>query len=248
MLLQGLGLAAPGRVAPVDLSLSCGEWVHLVGANGAGKSTLLEMLSGLADTGGQLLLNGASVTTLSGRALARQRGWLPQQQPPPGTMPVWHYLQMHLPPDAASRGGEVLAQLLTQLNLNHKLRGNLTQLSGGEWQRVRLAAVILQIHPALNAQGRLLLLDEPMSALDLAQQQAVSTLLRQLCQAGIAIVTSSHDLNHTLRHADRVWLLHQGELVAQGPASAVLSAARLSELYQIDFTEIDTPQGRLLIS
>lgn len=66
---------------------------------------------------------------------------------------------------------------------------------------MRLAAVILQIHPAGNPHGRLLLLDEPMSGLDVAQQAALDTLLSSLSRKGIGVVMSSHDLNHTLRHA-----------------------------------------------
>ncbi|WP_394662121.1 vitamin B12 ABC transporter ATP-binding protein BtuD [uncultured Pantoea sp.] len=247
MLLACHGLSCPGRLAPLDLALARGEWVHLVGANGAGKSTLLEALSGLATPRGELLLNGTAVAALSGEALAQQRGWLPQQQPAPGAMPVWHYLQMHLPRGAGTELNNVLARLLSQLSLHHKLESALTQLSGGEWQRVRLLAVILQIHPDINPQGSLLLLDEPMSALDVAQQQGVTRLLQHLCAAGIGVITSSHDLNHTLRYADRVWLLHQGELKYQGRAHEALTAARLAPLFQTEVTEVDTPQGRLLL-
>ena len=121
MLLACQGLSCPGRLAPLDLTLARGEWVHLAGANGAGKSTLLEALSGLATSRGELLLNGSAVAALSGRALAQQRGWLPQQQPAPGAMPVWHYLQMHLPRKAGTALNNVLAHLLSQLSLHHKL-------------------------------------------------------------------------------------------------------------------------------
>ncbi len=89
------------------------------------------------------------------------------------------------------------------LGLGDKLGRSVNQLSGGEWQRVRLAAVVLQIHPDANPVGQLLLLDEPMNSLDVAQQNALDRVLHHLCQAGIAIVMSSHDLNHTLRHAHK---------------------------------------------
>jgi vitamin B12 transport system ATP-binding protein len=80
-----------------------------------------------------------------------------------------------------------------------------------------------------------------------AQQRAVDTLLEQLRQAGMAVVASGHDLNHSLRHADRVWLMHQGTMVAQGTADSVLTAEQLGPLYQIDFLRIETPQGALLL-
>ena len=81
---------------------------------------------------------------------------------------------------------------------------------------MRLAAVILQIHPRANPQGTLLLLDEPMNSLDVTQQAALDTLLQQLCEQGVSVVMSSHDLNHTLRRAHRVWLLQNGKMIAEG--------------------------------
>ncbi len=109
------------------------------------------------------------------------------------------------------------------LGLGDKLGRSVNQLSGGEWQRVRLAAVVLQIHPDANPVGQLLLLDEPMNSLDVAQQNALDRVLHHLCQAGIAIVMSSHDLNHTLRHAHKARLLKRGKLIACGRREEVLT-------------------------
>lgn len=246
MLMQCQGASVKGRLAPVDLELHAGELVHLVGPNGAGKSTLLNVLAGLLPAIGDIRFSGQPLAQMNGAVLARMRAWLPQQQPAPGQMPVWHYLRMHLL-HVNAEADRLLIQVLEMLGLKDKLMRNVLQLSGGEWQRVRLAAVALQIHPAINAQGKLLILDEPMSALDVAQQKAVDTLLAQLCAAGIAIVASGHDLNHSLRHADRVWLMHQSRLVAQGTAASVLTVGQLAPLYNIQFQRIETPQGALLL-
>lgn len=245
MLLQCQGASVAGRLAPVDVQVNGGELVHLVGPNGAGKSTLLSLLSGLLPGSGTLLLDGHPLHALSGPALAQLRAWLPQQQMAPGQMPVWHYLRMHIA-TTTLHTDTVLQSVLAQLSLQDKLTRRLTQLSGGEWQRVRLAAVVLQIHPAINPRGKVLLLDEPMSALDVAQQRAVDKLLAALCHSGLAIIASGHDLNHSLRHADRVWLMHQGAIVRQGSASDVLTAAHLTPLYQTAFEQIETSQGPLL--
>ena len=169
----------------------------------------------------------------------------PEQQPAPAALPVWHYLRLHSPPGGVNAQA-TLTDLLQQLGLQDKLTRPLAQLSGGEWQRVRLAAVVLQIHPAINPRGALLILDEPLTALDIAQQREVDKLLLQLSEAGIAIVASGHDLNHSLRHADRVWLMHQGRVVSQGRAREVLTAERLEPLYQAEFVQLETPQGPLL--
>lgn len=245
MLLQCKGASVAGRLASVDLTVNAGERVHLVGPNGAGKSTLLAMLSGLLPAHGEIQFAQQPIGVLRAVALAQQRAWLPQQQSAPGTMPVWHYLRMHLTATAAQTD-ITLQTVLAQLGLWDTLTRNVMQLSGGEWQRVRLAAVVLQIHPAINARGRLLILDEPMTALDVAQQRAVDHLLMDLSLAGIAVVASGHDLNHSLRHADRVWLMHQGSVVRQGSPGEVLTTANLAPIYQADFAQFDTPQGPLL--
>ncbi|MDI9221821.1 vitamin B12 ABC transporter ATP-binding protein BtuD [Pantoea sp. EA-12] len=245
MLLQCEGVSVAGRLTPVDLTLNAGSLAHLVGPNGAGKSTLLSVLSGLLPAKGRIRIAGQQLDTLSGAALAQLRAWLPQQQLALGSMPVWHFLRLHCS-SASPQADATLADVLTQLSLQDKLTRNLTQLSGGEWQRVRLAAVVLQIHPLLNPRGKLLILDEPMTALDVAQQRAVDKLLSSLCHAGIIIIASGHDLNHSLRHADIVWLMHQGRVVSQGGAREVLTAEKLAPLYQTHFEQIDTAQGPLL--
>jgi vitamin B12 transport system ATP-binding protein len=245
MLLQCKGASVAGRLAPVDLSVTPGQLVHLVGPNGAGKSTLLNVLAGLLPAQGAIEFAGRSLSKIRGAELAQWRAWLPQQSLPLGAMPVWHYLRMHLSSSVIQVDG-VLKDVLAQLSLQEKLTCMLTQLSGGEWQRVRLAAVILQIHPAINPHAKLLILDEPMTALDVAQQRAVDKLLVELCHAGLAVMASSHDLNHSLRHADWVWLMHQGRVVQQGEPNSVLTTAQLTPIYQTDFEQIETAQGPLL--
>ncbi len=160
-------------------------------------------------------------------------------------MPVWHYLTLHLPD---KNQVALLHDVAAALGLDDKLTRQASQLSGGEWQRVRLAAVILQVHPVGNPHGRLLLLDEPMSGLDVAQQAALDTLLSALCRKGIAIVMSSHDLNHTLRHAHRVWLLARGKLIASGTRDSVLTAPNLASAYHMSFRRLDIEGHKMLIS
>ncbi|MNE71254.1 Vitamin B12 import ATP-binding protein BtuD [compost metagenome] len=160
-------------------------------------------------------------------------------------MPVWHYLALHQHDKTHSA---LLEDVTGALGLEDKLARNASQLSGGEWQRVRLAAAILQIHPAGNPHGNVLLLDEPMSGLDVAQQAALDTLLSLLSGKGIAIVMSSHDLNHTLRHAHRVWLLARGTLLASGARDSVLTPPNLARAYGMPFRRLDIEGHRMLIS
>lgn len=235
--------AVPGRLAPFSAGVAAGTLLHLVGPNGAGKSSLLALMAGLLPGEGEVRLLERPLREWRGPALARVRAWLPQQIAP-GFMPVYHYLRLHL---SDARSDAALTGLLETLQLQDKLARPLTQLSGGEWQRVRLAAVFAQIDPALNPQGKVLLLDEPMTGLDIAQQNAVHNLIVGLRRAGICVIASSHDLNHTLRHADSVWLMAQGRVIAQGAAAAILTPERLSDLYAIPFRQLEL-DGRPLLT
>lgn len=244
-LMQLAGVAEKGRLEPVSAEIRAGEIVHLVGPNGAGKSTLLARMAGLTSGEGDIVLHGHSLHGWSPVSLAHRRSYLVQQQTPPFAMPVWHYLALHQHDKSPS---SLLDDLTGALGLTDKLTRNVNQLSGGEWQRVRLAAVILQIHPAGNPHGSLLLLDEPMSSLDVAQQAALDKQLSLLSGRGIAVVMSSHDLNHTLRHAHRVWLLARGKLLASGPRDTVLTPPNLATAYGMPFRRLDIEGHRMLIS
>ena len=166
-------------------------------------------------------------------------------QTPPFAMPVWHYLTLHQHDKTRT---ELLNDVAGALALDDKLGRSTNQLSGGEWQRVRLAAVVLQITPQANPAGQLLLLDEPMNSLDVAQQSALDKILSALCQQGLAIVMSSHDLNHTLRHAHRAWLLKGGKMLASGRREEVLTPANLAQAYGMNFRRLDIEGHRMLIS
>ncbi|MGG5838894.1 vitamin B12 ABC transporter ATP-binding protein BtuD [Huaxiibacter chinensis] len=245
MLMQLSGVAEQGRLEPITAAIAAGEIVHLVGPNGAGKSTLLARMAGLTSGQGDIVLQGKSLSEWTPAALAHRRSYLIQQQTPPFAMPVWHYLKLHQHSRVEPTAFDLV---VSALGLEDKLARHANQLSGGEWQRVRLAAVMLQIHPDDNPDGCLLLLDEPMTGLDVAQQAALDKQLNALCRAGIAIVMSSHDLNHTLRHAHKVWLLAGGKLLASGPRDAVLTPPHLARAYGMPFRRLDIEGHRMLIS
>ncbi|EKK7702080.1 vitamin B12 ABC transporter ATP-binding protein BtuD [Cronobacter sakazakii] len=243
-LMQLLDVAVGTRLGPLCATLEAGDIVHLVGPNGAGKSTLLHRMAGLSDGAGEIFLDGQPLTSLSAATLSRQRAYLTQQQTPPFAMPVWHYLTLH----GGAQCAATLEEVTRSLMLDDKLTRPVNALSGGEWQRVRLAGVILQIHPRNHPHGRLLILDEPMNSLDVAQQAALDRLLALLSQAGIAVVMSSHDLNHTLRHAQRVWLLRDGKMLAQGARDEVMTPSRLGEAYGLPFRRLQIDGHSMLIN
>ena len=245
VLMQLQDVAEQGRLGPFSASVECGEILHLAGPNGAGKSTLLTRMAGLSQGKGEVIFNGRPLSDWPAETLARHRALLTQQQMPPFAMPVWHYLTLHQHDKTRTA---LLESIAARLDLTDKLPRPARALSGGEWQRVRLAAVILQIHPEGNPLGQLLLLDEPMNSLDVAQQVALDSLLNELSAAGITVVMSSHDLNHSLRHAHRVWLMRQGLLAASGTCDEVLVPSHLTTTYGVPFRSLDIEGHRMLIA
>lgn len=242
MQLQDVGESA--RLQGVNVEVGRGEMIHLVGPNGAGKSTLLARMAGLSSGKGRIKLNGQPLESWTASALARHRAYLSQHQTPPFAMPVWQFLMLH---QHDNQNSPFAVHVTEALGLSNKLGRNVSQLSGGEWQRVRLAAVILQISPWDNADGQLLLLDEPMNSLDVAQQAALDKLLSELCAAGVTIIMSSHDLNYTLRHAHQVWLLCAGRLIASGKTDAVLQPENLATAYNMTFKKLEIAGHQLLV-
>ncbi|WP_147197275.1 vitamin B12 ABC transporter ATP-binding protein BtuD [Pantoea sp. CCBC3-3-1] len=231
MLLQCEGVAVAQRLSSFSVQVRKGQLIHLLGPNGAGKSSLLACLAGLLPASGKIEFLGQPLNRWSGYALARHRAWLTQQQIPSGTMPVWHYLQMH----QIGADDRTLMALCESFQLDNKLTRSLDKLSGGEWQRVRLVAVFCQM---AQPQGQLLLLDEPLTGLDLAQQAAFDRYINAQVNAGLTVIMSGHDLNHSLHHAQRVWLLKNGALVQQGSAGEVLQPATLSAVYEVPFKRL----------
>jgi len=193
---------------------------------------------------GQVLMEGIPLDKLSGWQLAQRRAYLSQQLMPISMMPVFQYLSLHQPRGVElSQLEQTINHLCEMLRLLDKLAKPITNLSGGEWQRVRLVAALLQVWPELNPVSKLLLLDEPMNSLDIAQQRALDGLIKQFCAAGRTAIISDHDLNHSLQHADDVWLMSQGQVEAAGNVDKVMQPEKLSKIFDVEFF-INTVAGK----
>jgi len=235
-MLQCNNLSVAERLRAFSTQVEAGSRVHIVGPNGAGKSSLLARMAGLLQGAGGVSLAGQSLDTLSGPQLARRRGYLCQQSAPISMMPVFQYLSLHQPAMAeAALVASTVAHLTRELHLEDKLHRPVTRLSGGEWQRVRLAATLLQVWPTLNPQSQLLLLDEPMNSLDVAQQQALDGLIDHYCASGRIAIMSDHDLNHTLHHAGIVWLMKAGQVLVAGDCINIMQPEALSGIFGVNF-------------
>ncbi|WP_283130746.1 vitamin B12 ABC transporter ATP-binding protein BtuD [Enterovibrio norvegicus] len=250
-MIKALNIALSTRLLPLNLNVEPGEIVHLLGANGSGKSTLLELLSGLTEGQGDVSIDGKHLNDIDSKHLARQRAYLSQQQRPAFAIGVYQYLSLSL---SALNGTDpkllekAVSEICLLLGIEDKLNRSTDQLSGGEWQRVRLAGVCLQIWPDINPEGRLLLLDEPATALDIAQQSVMYKMVRQIAKKGIAVVMSNHDINRTLSDADRVVLLKNGHVVGQGKPESVMDVETLEQVFGTRLKRIHVDGQMLMLS
>ncbi len=247
MQIQGLRIAIGDRLLcrRLDLDIRAGQCWGLLGRNGSGKTTLLHTLTGLRPAqGGQVRFEGRALDAWPRRELARGLGLLLQDRESRFPMSVEDTVLCgrypHLGPwsSPGKQDRQLAQQALEKVGLAGLARRNIQTLSGGERQRVALAALLAQA-------PRLLLLDEPVSHLDLREQVRLLDLLQALTQAGHAVIMSLHDLNHALAYCDHLLLLRQGRAIA-GEARRIAGTERLSRLYGLPLSSVAGPRGTLM--
>ena len=228
--LDGIDVTIDGSPILTDVSLSVepGEFVALVGPNGAGKSTLLGVGSGdVAPASGQVHLFGAPLSAYAPKDAARKRSVLLQEQRIAFGFRARHVVEMGRTPwyrtPAEHRDDEAVDAAIEQVAIGHLVDRIYPTLSGGEKSRTSLARIIAQ-------EAQLVLLDEPTAALDIAHQEQVLSVVRELADNGCAVVVVLHDLALAAL-ADRVCLLNRGRVVADGRPADVITSELISEVY-----------------
>lgn len=241
-MIQIKSLNVDSRLLPLSFDCQAGEVLHVVGPNGSGKSTLLAALAGVLDSDGDIWVGEVDVRGASLADLALHRAYLSQSEKPAFNLDVFQYLALSLPASATGMEDEVnqaIKTITAMLKIADKLHRSIHHLSGGEWQRVRLAGSCLQVWPALNPYAKLMILDEPAAPLDIAQEGLLYALIEQMAEQGITVVMANHDLNRSLRHADKVLLLNQGVVHRFGRADEVLSAENLAQVFETSIKRVE---------
>ncbi|ENM2868279.1 heme ABC transporter ATP-binding protein [Citrobacter koseri] len=233
-LADSVSYAAAGRtiIRDISLSLTQGELLALIGPNGAGKSTLLRLLTGyLTPADGRCLLAGKPLEQWPAQTLSRYRAVMLQQTRMGFDWPVEAVIGMGRMPWTQQPEAAVIHQVM-QLTECLPLAGRrYASLSGGEQQRVQLARALAQLWCDGSPRGWLFL-DEPTSALDLFHQQHLLRLLKTLTRKGhLHVCIVLHDLNLAALWADRIVLLHGGNIVSEGAPAEVLQAGTLTRWY-----------------
>jgi iron complex transport system ATP-binding protein len=217
----------------VSFSVPNGSLLALLGPNGAGKSTLAKIIARIhKPSDGSIRLGDANLLKIPRKQHARIVSYVPQSSSVPFELNVQESVMMGRTPYAGLRPRNkdyaIVDAAIRALSLEPLRKKNLSELSGGQAQRVLIARALAQEPEAL-------ILDEPTSALDLRYQVETLELVRSVSvERRIASIIVIHDLNMAAAYCDEVVLLDQGEVVRQGRPEAVLTAETLSRIYGVD--------------
>ncbi len=218
-------------VRDVSLSAPRGAVTAIVGPNGSGKSTLVRALLGRVPLrAGRILLNGTDISSLARREVAQTCAVVTQREDTTFPRRVAEYIALGRFAHGGAWAGAsredsvVVATAAHRAGVEDLLSRATDELSGGEWQRVRIARALAQ-------GGDALVLDEPTSFLDIAHEMQVFQLAVALADAGSAVLLVSHQLNLVARFATSIVLLHEGAVAAAGSPAEVMRGDLLERVY-----------------
>jgi iron complex transport system ATP-binding protein len=208
-------------LSSVTLQIPARSWTCVVGPNGAGKTTLLKTLLGMHPYSGSIKVGGVEVF----KDMSRNVAFVPQRPEIPLGMTVIEYLALGRSKidgwGREKRAGRLLIQkTLSETQLVGLQNQLVTQLSGGELQRVLIARAIVQ-------EPEIMLLDEPTSALDLHHQITTLNQVESLKMSGVTIVSTMHDITLGAMYAERIIVMHEGKVLLDGAASTVIHSNEL---------------------
>ncbi|MCX5660580.1 MAG: ABC transporter ATP-binding protein [Planctomycetota bacterium] len=238
----------PGRAIVRGLSgrLKAGRLTTLIGPNAAGKSTLMRMMLGQARPwSGAVRLDGEDVASMEARRRASLISYVPQRAGVGFAFSVEEVIEMgrfsqrtgHAAASGASSGA--VQRAIEACDLSDLRDRVFTQLSFGQQQRVLLARAMAQA----EGRGRVMLLDEPGSAMDLWHVHHMMGWLVRLARSGLGVLVVLHDLNLAARYADEVWLMDGGRLAAEGAWEKVMTPELLEPVYRVDLRPVQRAAG-----
>ena len=212
----------------VSFDAQDGQCVAILGNNGAGKSTLLKCIDRILHAAeGSAEIDGENVFAMTGEQMARKIAYVPQSTGK-ASMTVFDMVLLGRKPyikwDATQKDRDIALEMIHKMGLDDYVLRNVSELSGGEAQKVMLARALAQ-------QPRLLLLDEPTSSLDPRNQHRVLQTVRSIAREHqITVITVLHDLNLAIRYCDRFLFLRDSEVFSYGDRST-MSEETIEEVY-----------------
>jgi iron complex transport system ATP-binding protein len=229
-----------------SLDFASGQMVSIVGPNGAGKSTLLSVMAGLrSGYTGQCAFGGREVREWPRRKFARSISFVPQSLQIEFPFTAEQVVLMGRTPYCdglfeSPEDHDLVARAMSLTDTLHFRHRDFRSLSGGERQRVVLASALAQ-------EPKVLLLDEPLTFLDIKHQLSLGELLRQSCRGGLLVVVATHDLNLAAAYSDRIVVLRKGEVVADAAPRTALLPETIRKVFEVEASLLTDSQGRTWI-
>lgn len=222
----------------INLKIFPGKITTILGPNGSGKSTLLKVILGLlAPKSGQLYISGHNINELSYKQRAQKMAYVPQNHNAVFSWKVKDLVSMGRNPhmsffsNLSDNDYNITYQSLERLSIEDMAERSFKSLSGGEQQLVLIARALAQ-------EVEILIMDEPATGLDYANQVAVLRQLKRLAQAGITCIKTTHSPDQALWISDQTIFLKNGQVTANGETVSVITSESLSELYGIPISII----------
>lgn len=217
----------------VNLILHPGNFVAIVGPNGAGKSSLLKVMAReYFPDSGRVMINKRISSSYSPRELSLVRAVLSQHASVQFGFSVEQIISLgrHAHTTTKTENSKIVEEVMVLTDTRYLRNRVYLTLSGGEKQRVQLARVLAQVWEDMGF-PRYILLDEPTSSLDIAQQQNIFGLARQVCNRNIGVLAIIHDLNQAVQYADNLYFLREGRILAGGDAQEVFTKENIEETF-----------------
>jgi iron complex transport system ATP-binding protein len=227
----------------ISMELAHSELLGLVGPNGTGKSTLMRCIDKIiTPRKGTILVDGVDTAQMSSRERAKRIGYVPQGASQVFPTTVFDTVLMGRHPYfgwwSDKEDEDRVLDVLQMMELEEFAMRSINDLSGGQQQKVFIARALVQ-------EADILLLDEPVSALDIKHQLEVMTTVQDIVrEKDISAIISIHDLNLASRYADRLLMMYGGTVFATGSPSKVLTKENLEQVYGVEAEVTDMPNGR----
>lgn len=240
-------------VDQASLVAPSGKISTIIGQNGAGKSTLLKAIIGdYVYNKGTIQINHKEHTQFDQQNKARSIAFLPQLSLLNFPFTVEEVVNLGRIPHKTGYkiDRQIIEECLETVDMQHYRRRFYPQLSGGEKQRVQIARVLAQIWRIEDSEeSRVMILDEPISSLDLGHQRQLMQFLRMFCQQNVTVLMVLHDVNTAVQYSDHLITMKNGKVLYQGDTNAVFQKNIIDEIFSIDCRIIDEPitKTKLLI-
>ena len=239
-----------GVLRGVSVSFEPGSFTAVIGPNGAGKSTLLRLLTGvLRSRTGSVSLDGVPVASINLRERAKRLAYVAQRPAPAFAFEVREYVSLGRFAAGEAEDGPAIRRALAAVDLSDREHEVFGALSVGQQQRASLARALAQLDLAHPPAGtRVILLDEPVSALDPLHALQTLEFLKGLATKGLAVVAVLHDLSLVARHCDRAAVLRDdGTLASSGPVAQALAPDLLESVFRVTFARAELSNGSTIV-